>query len=65
MISSSLKFCKHCERLAPNVCGNNAVCFAAIEQRAEGRYQKTDFSRPKAHTNTRQNEWSDHNYFFP
>jgi hypothetical protein len=27
------------------------VCFAAIERRAEGRYQKTHFSRPKAHTN--------------
>jgi hypothetical protein len=47
--------------MAANVCTNHAVVFAAIERRAEGRYQQIIFSRPKAHTNTRQKLLSEHN----
>jgi hypothetical protein len=46
------------------VCSNNAVAFAAQKRCGEGRYQQLIFLRPKPQTNTRQKQWSEHNYFF-
>jgi hypothetical protein len=50
-----------CKGMAANVYQKHAVQFAAIERCAEGRYQQIIFSRPKAHTNTRQKLLSEHN----
>ncbi len=41
---------------------NHAAVFAAIERRAEGRYQKIDFLRPKAQANPRQKLLSELNW---
>jgi len=48
-----------------NVCSNNAVAFAARKLCGDGRYQTTNFSRPKPQTNSRQKQWSDNNHSLP
>jgi hypothetical protein len=43
----------------------HAVVFAAIEQVRGAAIKRFILLRRSAHTNSRQKQWSDHNYFFP